>query len=195
MDIGRCFNDAIDVYKRNVAQLVVAAFLFEVLTLLSLTILAGPLAAGWSLMTVNAMRREDKFVDLGDLFRGFRVFFPSLGLFYLTFLPIVIGLALCLVPGMLLATIWFFSMFLLIDRGEGVFASLRISQEIVKRSGFANYFLLVMLNSAISLGPSAIPYVGIILAWFVTPIVWLLTASAYIQDTDHQRPLEKPPVI
>lgn len=195
MDIGRCFNDAIDVYKRNVAQLVVAAFLFEVLTLLSLTILAGPLAAGWSLMTVNAMRREDKFVDLGDLFRGFRVFFPSLGLFYLTFIPIVVGLVLCLVPGMLLATIWFFSMILLIDRGEGVFASLRISQDIVKRSGFANYFLLVMLNSAISLGPSAIPYVGIILAWFVTPIVWLLTASAYIQETDHQRPLEKPPVI
>jgi hypothetical protein len=30
MDIGRCLNEALEVYKKNLAQLVVAAFVFEV---------------------------------------------------------------------------------------------------------------------------------------------------------------------
>ena len=60
MDIGRGVNDSVDVYKKNLAQLVVAAFLFDVLSLLSLSILMGPLAGGWCLMTVNALRREDR---------------------------------------------------------------------------------------------------------------------------------------
>ncbi len=31
MDVGRCFRDAFDIYKRNVAVLVVAGFLFDLL--------------------------------------------------------------------------------------------------------------------------------------------------------------------
>lgn len=50
MDVGRCFNEAIEVYKKNLVPLVLGAFLFEVLSFLSLTILIGPLAGGWSLM-------------------------------------------------------------------------------------------------------------------------------------------------
>ena len=49
MDIGRCMNEALDVYKRNLAQLVVAAFLYQLLSILSLSILTGPLAQ-WHLL-------------------------------------------------------------------------------------------------------------------------------------------------
>ena len=55
--------------------------LFEVLLLLSLTVLAGSLIGGWSLMTINALRREDKRVELGDLFGAFNRFFSLAGLF------------------------------------------------------------------------------------------------------------------
>ncbi len=194
MDIGRCFNEALEVYKKNLAQLVVGAFLFELLSLLSLTILIGPLAGGWALMTINALRRPDKHVDLADMFRAFNRFFSLLGMFYLTFIPILIGLLLLLVPGLLLMTIWIFSFFLIVDREEGVFSSLSTSHEMVKRSGYGNYVLLVIIVFAISLAPSAIPYVGFILGWFLTPIAWLIEASAYLQEVDEKKPPAKPKV-
>jgi hypothetical protein len=79
MNIGRCFNEALDVYTKNFWPLVLGALLFEVMFLLSLTILAGPLIGGWSLMTINALRRPDKRVELGDMFRTFDRFFTLPG--------------------------------------------------------------------------------------------------------------------
>ena len=190
MDIGRCFNEALDVYKRNLWQLVLGALLFEVLSLVSLTILIGPLAGGWALMAVNALRRPDRRVELGDMFRAFNRFFTLAGMFYLTMLPILLGMVLFVVPGLLLMTLWLFAFFLIVDRQEGVFSSLAISQKLVTRSGFGNYLLLVIIVFAISLAPSAIPYVGSVLGWFLLPIAWLIEASAYLQEVDEKQPLK-----
>ena len=188
MDIGRCFNEAFEVYKKNFWQLVLGALLFEVLALVSLTVLIGPLAGGWSLMTINALRRPDKRIELGDMFGAFDRFFPLAGVFYLTFLPILIGTVLCVVPGMLLMTLWLFAFFLIVDREEGVLSSLSISQELVTRGSFGNYVLLVIIVTAISIAPSTIPYVGFILGWFLMPLAWLLESSAYLQEVDEKQP-------
>jgi hypothetical protein len=181
MDVGRCFSDAFDIYKRNVAVLVVAAFLCDLLGILSLLILIGPLAGGISMMTLRAVRSKSQGVDLGDLFRAFSRFGTLFLLFWITFFPILLGCVLCLIPGLLLATIWMFSFFLVVDRGEGVFSSLRISKEMVDYAGFGNCFLLVVVVTALCLAPSVIPYLGVVIAWFTAPIGWLIVASAYAQ--------------
>ena len=79
---------------------------------------------------------------------------------------------------------------LIVDCNEGVFDSLRPSKQIVTISGFGIYFLLVIIVTAISFAPAAIPCVGYIVAWFVTPIVWLVEAAAYVQAVDEKRPLK-----
>lgn len=194
MDIGRCFNEALEVYKKNLLPLVLGALLFEVLSLVTLTVLIGPLAGGWALMTINALRRPDKRIELGDMFAALNQFFSLAGLFYLTFLPILIGTMLCLVPGVILMTVWLFAFFLMVDRQEGVFSSLSTSRQLVMRSGFGNYVLLVIIVSAISIAPSAIPYVGFILGWFLIPIAWLIEASAYLQEVDEKQPPKPKPL-
>jgi hypothetical protein len=181
MDVGRCFRDAFEIYKRNVAVLVVAAFLLDLLGLLSLLMLVGPLSGGLSLMTLRAVRSKTQVVDLGDMFRTFGRFGTLFGLFWVTLFPILLGLVLLVIPGLLLATIWMFPFFLVVDRGEGIFSSLSTSREMVRRAGFGNCLLLVVIDVALHLAPSAIPYAGIVLAWFVTPIGWLIVASAYAQ--------------
>ena len=98
-----------------------------------------------------------------------------------TFFPLALGFVLLLIPGMLLATIWMFSAFLVVDRGEGVFSSLRISKEMVGQAGFGNCFLLVVIDMALNLAPAAVPYIGMIFVWFLAPIGWLIVASAYAQ--------------
>jgi hypothetical protein len=190
MDIGRCFNDAIAVYKKNWLILVLAAFLYEVLSLVSLLILCGPLTGGAALMTLRAMRREDKWSDMGDLFRpigSLSQFFRLLGLFFLTLIPVLLGLVLCVLPGLALATIWLFPFYLVVDKKFGVFASLGASASIVTRKGAGTNFLLVVLAVALELAPSAIPYIGIVFGWFITPIAWLIVTSAYIQQVDEDQ--------
>jgi hypothetical protein len=187
MDLGRCFGEALEIYKKNLAVLVVAAFLYDVLGTFTLLILLGPLSGGFSLMMLRAIRSKSQRADLGDLFRTFHRFGTLFGLFWITLFPILLGFVLCLVPGLLLSTIWMFCFYLVVDRDEGVFSSLRISQEMVRRAGFWNCFLLVVIEIALCLGPTAIPYLGIVLAWFVTPIAWLVGASAYVQVVESMK--------
>jgi hypothetical protein len=80
-----------------------------------------------------------------------------------------------------------FCFYLVVDRDEGIFSSLRISKEMVHHGGFGNCFLLVVIEVALCLGPTAIPYLGIVLGWFVTPIAWLIAASAYVQVVESKK--------
>jgi|CXWL01.1.fsa_nt_gi uncharacterized membrane protein len=187
MDVGRCFRDAFEVYKQNLVVLVVAALLIDVLGLLTLLILLGPLCGGFSLLTVRAVRSKEHRADLNDLFRAFNKFLPLFGLFWLTLVPILLGTALLIVPGVLLMTIWMFSFYLVVDRDEGVFASLGKSQAMVRHVGFGNCLLLTIVDLALHLAPMAIPYVGCIFGWFITPIGWLIVASAYVQVIESQK--------
>jgi hypothetical protein len=193
MDVGQCFRDAFEIYKKNVLVLVVAAVLFEVLGIISLLILVGPLTGGLSLMTLRAVRSPTQQVELAEMFRAFDRFVTLFVLFWITFIPILIGLVLCVVPGVLLSTIWMFCFFWAVDRDEGVFASLRSSKEMVQQAGFSNCLLLTIVEIAL-VSPSAVPAVGSILSWFTAPLAWLIGASAYAQLAGfHKRP-EKPPV-
>lgn len=184
MDIGRCFNDAMEVYKRNWLILALAALLQEVLSVFSLLILAGPIAGGVALLSLRALRREDKSVQLGDMFACMHKFLPLLGLFWITFIPIILGTILCVVPGLLLGTIWMFTFYLIVDKELYVFDALGASKDVVFWKGFGQNFLIVIITVALGVAPVLIPYVGVIIAWFLAPIGWLVTGSAYIQQVD-----------
>ena len=184
MDVGRCVNDAVEVYKKNWLVLVLAAVILDALCIMTLLILAGPLCGGFSRMTLNALRREDRVVNLGDLFGCFNNFGRLVGMFFFTFIAVLLGTVLCIIPGFALSTIWLFVFFLAVDRDMGVFQSLGVSQNIVSRKGLGVNLLVVLIVFGISIIPTAIPYLGIVLAWFLIPIAWLIEASAYIQQVD-----------
>ncbi|MDQ3438869.1 MAG: hypothetical protein M3478_00805, partial [Planctomycetota bacterium] len=56
LDLGRCLNDAMEVYRKNVLTFILAVILFDLLSIGSLLVLAGPLMGGMILMSLNAMR-------------------------------------------------------------------------------------------------------------------------------------------
>jgi uncharacterized membrane protein len=181
LDVGRCVNDAIEVYKQNWLILTLAALVFNFLIIFSLLILTGPLSGGICLMLLKAFEREDKKIDFADMFRCLDKFAPLMGLFFLTLFPLVIATIFCVVPGLLLGTIWLYAFYLVVDEDQGVFASLGASKEIVMRKGFGANLLLFVIALALEVLPLTIPYVGPVLSWFITPISWLVVTSAYIQ--------------
>lgn len=182
VDIGRCLSDAMEIYTKNFLVLVVASFLFMVLSVFSLFILAGPLLGGVCLMTLEAMRQEDGKIDLGRLFAGFDRFGSLLLLFFVVAIGIAIGTLMLIIPGLVLMTLWLFPFYLVVDKQVGLWDALGMSYEIVLRRGFWPNLLLTLLILAISFGPDLIPVVGTVVGIMVMPIAWLMSTSAYIQE-------------
>ena len=182
LDLARCLNDAMEVYRKNVLTFIVAVILFDVLMFCSLFVLAGPLIGGMVLMCLSAMRDPEHKARLGDLFGTFDRFGPFVGFFFLTTIPILLGYAILIVPGVILSAMWMFAAYLMVDRQMGVIDALRTSWRIVIARGFWINVAVAAIITALMAGPMLFPYVGAIAAWFLAPLAWLINTSAYIQE-------------
>lgn len=181
LDFGRCLEEAWDVFLNNWLILMVAGLLYAVLSVVTLFILAGPLSAGMSLLALNTLKRDDRRVDLGDMFATFNRFFGTVGLFFLTAIPVLLGLMICVAPGLFLMTIWMFPFLILVDQQTGVFESLSRSQEMAFRAGFWNVVVLMLVELALDLLPQFVPFAGAIVSFATTPLAFLMVAAAYRQ--------------
>ena len=182
LSITRCFDDAGAVFSRNVALLVVAALVFQLLSFMTLLVLCGPLCGGAALLSLRGLLRPDRRVDLGDLFATMNRFLPMVGLFFLVLVASLLGFVALVVPGLLLMTFWLFPFYLMVDKNLGALDALAASAAIVRRRGFGPNFLLAMIVFGLSVAPAFLPYVGILVDCITIPITWLLVASAYVQQ-------------
>lgn len=192
LDIGKCFNDAFDVYKQNIFILVLSALIFQVCSIFTLFILAGPLYGGYCFMMLNAIRKEDKKIELRDMFGMFNKFWPLLALFVVQAVLIFFGFLLLIIPGLILTAMWLFTYFVMIDQNKGVFEALKGSWGIVKNAFWIN-FALCVIYLLVSIVPGQIPYAGWLLGIFVLPFTVLMITSAYLQQAPEKVPDENRP--
>ncbi len=182
LDIGKCFNEALEVYKKNILILVLATFLLQAISIFSLLVLAGVLSGGYFWMMLGAMRRENKKVELGDMFRLFNKFFPLMGLLIIESVLVFLGFFLLVIPGILLATMWLYAFFIMIDRNEGVFSSLKGSWAMVRRKGLIANLLVCIIYLILAGVGGWIPGVGWIITLLIMPLGGLVLTSAYLQQ-------------
>jgi hypothetical protein len=186
LDIKTCFTQAWDVYKVNILMFLVSAVIFQVISLFTLLILSGPLFGGYCLMTLNAMRSEDKKIELNDMFKMFSRFGLLIGLFFLQGIAIFAGLLLLIIPGILLMTMWLYSYFMLVDKNKGVIDSLKASWNMVKEKGLWINLSLAIIYIVLTGLSGQIPFIGWLLNLFMVPFGILLLTSAYLQQTTDQ---------
>ena len=185
LDIGKCFTDAWEVYRVNILMLLLSALIFQVISLFTILILSGPLFGGYCLMTMNAMRKADKKIELNDMFKMLGKFWPLLGLFFLQGIAIFAGLLLLIVPGILLMTMWLYTYFMMVDKNKGVMDSLKASWNLVKDKGLWINLALAIIYLVLGGISGQIPYVGWLINMFMVPFGILLITSAYLQQTVH----------
>ncbi len=183
LDIGKCFTDAWEVYKVNILILILSALIFQVISLFTLLILSGPLFGGYCFMTMNAMRKADKKVELNDMFKMLGKFWPLLGLFFLQGIAIFAGLLLLIVPGILLMALWLYTYFIMVDKNKGVMDSLKASWNLVKCKGLRINLALAIIYLVLSGVSGQIPVVGWLINIILVPFGILLITSAYLQQT------------
>lgn len=130
-DYGALLKDTFNALLKteNLVPLIVGAL---VVSVGSLTIvLAPPLALGWVRTALKVVRGETAKID--DLWSGFRDFGPSFVLALVGGLLIGLGLILLVLPGVVLAFLFSFSMHILAVRPNvGVATALKESLDLVK---------------------------------------------------------------
>jgi hypothetical protein len=164
LTISGWFARGWETYKKHSWPLIGAAIIVQLLGLISSIayiatewgflsgivgfIIAPVLSVGWFYLSLRALRGED--VDALKIFDAFSRFGTAWGTTVLAGLAICVGLILLIVPGFVIAMMFFAAPFVVMDKKTGVIESLRLSCKITK--GFkGRLFGMICLATLLSL--------------------------------------------
>lgn len=136
-------------------------------------VIAGPLSAGLYWMMLKVQRDEP--VEFTDLFAGFSEFGRAFGVYALSAIAIIIGLALLVVPGLILAVGLWPALFLVMDADRGVIDTLKDAWAMT--SGYRlQFFLLGVVLFLFVIAGIAAFVIGVL---FTGAFATLVAAAAY----------------
>lgn len=147
MDIAKAVEDGWRLFAKDVAAFIIGALIAGVLSVVTIGILAPALIGGLFRMALNRVR-QGRPAEIGDVFSALDRFWTLLGAAILLVVLIGIGLVFFIVPGLLLAGIWFYVFPLILDKRMGVFEAMTESRRLVgQRGGLALHVVMVLLFS------------------------------------------------
>ena len=130
-------------------------------------------AAGLFRMAFKQLRGESP--DLGTLFSGGDIFLPVWGATILMGLGIFAGSLLLIIPGLLLAALWCFTVPLIVDKRMGVIEAMQASFNALRPQMWSALGFLIVAGLFSALGV----LVFIIGVFFTAPIQYLAVALLY----------------
>lgn len=186
IDIGSVLNRAFEFYKQNISTLLITCLLGGIISSISGGILAGPMCAGIFLVTLGLLDKKTPAPVIGDLFKGFNYFIPTLVLFVLFsvvmlvsfllffFCPLI-GFPLGLALGIGAPAVVMFAPLLIVDRNMEVIPAIQASIELVKTNFWVFLGLFIVALVISSLG-GIVCFLGSVLT---APMMSCMLAVAY----------------
>lgn len=186
IDIGSVLNRAFELYKVNISTLLITCLLGGIIAMATVGILAGPMYAGIIWVTLGLLDKKQPTPVIGDLFKGFNWFVPSLiycillfavvfvGQIILAFIPLV-GSLLSMAVAIGVPTVTMFTLFNIVDRNMEIVPAIQASVDLVKANFwiFLGLYIVAMVIS--SLGAIAC-FIGVVLT---APMMPCMLAVAY----------------
>jgi hypothetical protein len=132
-----------DIVKTDLGNYVLLALVFMFLS--GVPFLQGPLIAGFHIFTMK--RLMGRQTDLGDLFKGFDFFLPTLLASLLIGLFTFGGILLCIVPGLVVAAMYKFTYLFIVDKRMDFWPAMQASHNVVRNDyfGFSMFLILLFL--------------------------------------------------
>ena len=170
---GKWIGEAWELVQTDIVMFGVAALLVIVVGGAVPVILQGAMAVGFNLLIIKKLAFGK--LDVGDLFKGFNFFVPSLVAHILISIFVTIGMIFCIIPGLVLGAMYMFSFLFILDKKMEFWPAMQASAEIVKKDyvGFTLFFfalgclqLLGVLACIVGLFVTIpIAYVAIVIAY------------------------------
>jgi len=156
---GEWMENGFNLYKNNFVILVLASLVAGVLSVVTLFVLAGPMFAGFLLITMALFDKQEPKPEVGDLFKGFNFFLNSfLFIFVWGIALVIVSFLLSLVPciGQLAAlfvvyatqAFLMFGLFLIVDKNMEFWPASMESVNKVK-TNFWPFLALSIVSSII----------------------------------------------
>lgn len=147
MNFQAYLEDAYRIIKEEPVILILGGFTVQLLTILSMTILAGPLMGGYFLLIIYYLR-DKRNPSFNDIFSGLQHFGRLLP-FFLVLVLILVGFMILILPGFLFATWWIYVLPLMVDRKISYSEAMRLSMNKVNETGFFMHFVFLLLITVI----------------------------------------------
>jgi len=147
MNFQAYLQDTYRIIKEEPLILILGGLLVQLLTIVSMGILAGPILGGYFLLIIYYLR-DNKKPSFNDIFSGLQQF-GNLFPYFLVLLLIFIGFMLLILPGLLLATWWLYVLPLMVDRRISFGDAMRLSMDKVNQTGFLMHLVFLLLVSVI----------------------------------------------
>jgi uncharacterized membrane protein len=184
--IGPWIQQGFDLLKAHPGPLILGALLAVALSVVTLGILAGPMAAGLAWVVLGLARGRTPRPGAGEVFKGFGWFLDALVFFVLWMVAAFLGSAILgVVPvlGALLSFAWhwvlqaflMFALFLIVDRNLGFWPAAWQSVEMV-RSNLGPFLGFGVIASLIGSAGVLAFGIGVIVTY---PLQVCIVAAAY----------------
>ncbi len=174
MDFNKIFKYSWELFVKDIVPLIVGGLIAGIVGFITLGILAGPLYGGLIKMVLRRVR-EQKTPEIGDIFSAMDQF----GTLFLTFLVltilVLIGTFLCIIPGLLLATIWMYVVVYIVDKKVSMGEAMSKSKALVSQVGFGMHLVMLIIFGFIS-GILSITYIG---SFVATPFIAVVVCVMY----------------
>lgn len=170
------FSRALQIVLGDPITYLTGTFMLMVLTAFTAGLLIGPAICGIVWLTLKHCRGEQ--VELNDIFRGFDTFGPAVLAGLAFCLTVTAGLALFILPGIILGSLFCFVFPFIVDRKMRLSKAIVASRDIMGEGGGdlldrASFFLLVML---VGISGVVLLVAGLLFTW---PLMWAVVAVAY----------------
>jgi hypothetical protein len=143
MNFQACLENTFRMIKAEPIILILGGLVVQLLTILTMGILAGPFLGGYFLLIIYYLRENRKPV-FNDIFSGLQQFANLLPYFFVL-LTILIGFMLLILPGFVLATWWIYVLPLMVDRKISFSEAMKISTKKVNETGFLMHLAFLLL--------------------------------------------------
>ncbi|MCX7944222.1 MAG: zinc ribbon domain-containing protein [Deltaproteobacteria bacterium] len=188
MDFNKIFKYSWDLFVRDIVPLLVGGLIASILTVVSLGILAGPLYGGLTKMVIKRVR-DKKAPEIGDIFSAMDQFIILFITTLVLVLLIGLGLFLCIVPGVLLATIWMYVLVYIVDKRVSMGEAMSRSKALVSQVGFGMHLVMVIVCGVI-LGILGMTYIGGFVAG--TFIIVIICVMYFLSNNEEYLLVDKP---
>jgi hypothetical protein len=141
---GAWISEGWEIVKADMGGMVLICLVFMLVNGVIPLVLTGPTMIGVFMYISKRMMRQP--AELGDIFKGFPWFVPSLVASLLVALFVNIGMILCIIPGLVVAAMYMFTYHFIFDKGMDFWPAMQASHEVVKKNYFGFTMFVVVLG-------------------------------------------------
>jgi len=144
LQTGRWINIGWEMVKADLGNFVLIALVFTLLSGMVPVIIQGPLLAGFHIFCMKKMFNRQ--AEFADLFKGFNYFVPTLVASLLISLFSALGMLLCIIPGLVIASMYKFTYLFIFDKRMDFWPAMQASHAVVKNDYVGFTLFLVVLG-------------------------------------------------